>query len=254
MNTYSVLLLLSLIVLSTLLVGVWRDTRTKICRRFAVYVIIAIVWSLSTLIFCLNILPFTRYIAGVAAVSGVCTLIAYYDFVCLFASRPSKVAVKFGYAAVALVLVPLVALGFIPESVSITNGVIDIRYGNFLYLMTAIGGIFFVLSVVTLVRTYRASADPLSRNRTAYLLGGLALLFAFSVRSGIPPLPKYPLEHVGHLANALVIGYAIMRYKLLDIRLLIRKGLVYSLISIFVTASFLLMLFGVNYRIGRAHV
>jgi diguanylate cyclase (GGDEF)-like protein/putative nucleotidyltransferase with HDIG domain len=38
-----------------------------------------------------------------------------------------------------------------------------------------------------------------------------------------------------------------MRYRLLDIRLLIRKGLVYSLISVFVTASFLLMLFGVNY-------
>ena len=66
-------------------------------------------------------------------------------------------AVKLGYAVVAFILVPLVALGYIPESVSVTNGAIDIQYGSFLYLMTAIGAVFFILSVFTLVRRYRAS-------------------------------------------------------------------------------------------------
>ncbi len=247
MNIYAVLLLLSLIVFSTLLIAVLRDKRTKIRQRFAVYVIIAMLWSLSTLVFCLNIFPFSRSLAGVAAVSGVCTVIAYYDFVRHFAHKTTNLAVKLGYAAVAFILVPLAALGYLPESASITNGAIDIRYGYFLLLMTAIGGIFFILSVVTLVRRYKALADPLSRNRIAYLLVGLALLFAFSIRSGIPPLPKYPLEPIGHLANALVISYTIMRYKLLDIRFLIRKGIVYSLISIFITAAFLLMLYGIHY-------
>jgi diguanylate cyclase (GGDEF)-like protein/putative nucleotidyltransferase with HDIG domain len=247
MNVYSIVLLLSLIVFSALLVAVLRDTKTKIRQRFAVYVIIAMVWSLSALVFSLDILPFTRYIASVAALSGVCTQIAYYDFVRFFAHKTSNAEVKLGYATVVFILVPLAALGYIPESVSISNGAIDIRYGSLLYLITAIGAIFFFLSVVTLVRSYRASTDPLSRNRIAYLLGGLALYFAFNVRSSFPPLPSYPFEHIGHLANALVISYAIMKYKLLDIKLLIRKGLVYSVISIFVTASFLLMLYGVHY-------
>jgi diguanylate cyclase (GGDEF)-like protein/putative nucleotidyltransferase with HDIG domain len=43
-----------------------------------------------------------------------------------------------------------------------------------------------------------------------------------------------------------VIGYAITKYRLLDTKLLIRKGLIYSLISIFITALFLLMLYGVH--------
>jgi len=252
MNIYAVVLLLGLIVFSTLLVGVLRDSRTKIRQRFAVYVIVAMVWSLSALvfyvlIFSLHIFEFTRALASVVALCGICTVIAYYDFVRVFVHKTSNVEVKLGYAAVAFILVPLAALGYIPESVSISNGAIDIRYGSFLYLITAIGAVFFILSVVALVRGYRASADPLSRNRIAYLSGGLALYFAFSIRSSIPPVPHYPFEHIGHLANALVIGYAITKYKLLDIKLLIRKGLVYSLISIFVTASFLLVLFGVHY-------
>jgi diguanylate cyclase (GGDEF)-like protein/putative nucleotidyltransferase with HDIG domain len=252
MNIYCILLLVTFIVFSTLLVGVLRDTRTKIRQRFALYVIVAMAWSLSVLIFYLsifylNIFGFTRALASIAALIGVCTIIAYYDFVCNFAYKTSNVAVKLGYAAVALVLAPLAALGYIPERVSITNGAIDIIYGPFLYLITAIGAVFFLLSVVALVRGYRASADPLSRNRIAYLSGGLALYFAFSIRSSIPPGLHYPLEHIGHLANSLVIGYAIMKYKLLDIKFLIRKGLVYSLISIFVTASFLLILYSVHY-------
>ena len=195
----------------------------------------------------LDVLGLTRLWAGFLILSAVSVVVAYYHFVCVFAHKSADMAVKLGYGTVLFILAPLVVLGYIPERVAVSEGAINVQYGSFLYLITATGGIFFLLSVFVLVRKYRALTDPSSRNRIAYLLGGLALLFAFSVRSGIPPLPNYPLEQIGHLGNALVISYTIMRYKLLDIRLLIRKGLVYSLISVFVTASFLLMLFGVNY-------
>jgi len=247
MNIYSVILLLTLIVYSTLLVGVWRDTRTRVRQCFSIYVVLAMTWSFVTLMTSLNVLGFTRLWASFVPLSGILVIIAYYHFVRAFSSAKDDIWVKLGYAVVAFIMVPLVVLGYIPQSVSVTNGAINVQYGSFLYLITAVGAVFFVLSVFTLVRRYRALNDPLSRNRIAYLLGGLGILTAFSVRSSFPPLPQYPIEHIGHLGNALVIGYAIMRYRLLDIKLLIRKGLVYSLISVFITASFLLMLFGVNY-------
>jgi diguanylate cyclase (GGDEF)-like protein/putative nucleotidyltransferase with HDIG domain len=181
------------------------------------------------------------------ALSGVSVIVAYYHFVSVFVNRTNDIAVKLGYAAVAFILVPLAVLGYLPDSVSVDNGVLDISYGKLLFLMTTIGAVFSLLSVFVMVRRYRSLTDPLSRNRIAYLLGGLGLFMAFSIRSSIPPLTTYPIEHIGQLGNALVITYAIMKYRLLDIRLLIRKGLVYSLISIFITASFLLMLYGVHY-------
>ena len=247
MNLYSIILLLTLIVYSTLLVGVLRDTRTKVRRLFSIYVVFAMCWSLSTLLLFVDVIGSSRLWASILAVSGITSLVAYYHFISVFVDKRNDIAVKLGYSAVLFILIPLAALGYIPQSVSIANSRLDISYGEFLYLMTAIGAIFFILSVYSLVHRYRALTDPLSRNRIAYLLGGYGLLLAFSVRTSIPPLPQYPYEQIGHLGNALVVSYAIMRYRLLDIRLLIRKGLVYSLISVFVTASFLLMLYGVHY-------
>jgi len=247
MNSYSVILLLTLIVYSTLLVGVLRDTRTKVRRIFVVYVVISMCWSLSTFLLFMDALGLIRLWASLLALSGVSVIVAYYHFVSVFVNRTNDIAVKLGYAAVVFILVPLAALGYLPKSVSVANGMLDIRYGNLLFLMIAIGFVFSLLSVFVMVRKYRSLTDPLSRNRIAYLLGGLGLFMAFSIRDSIPPLSPYPIEQIGHLGNALVISYTIMRYRLLDMRLLIRKGLVYSLVSIFITASFLLMLYGVHY-------
>jgi diguanylate cyclase (GGDEF)-like protein/putative nucleotidyltransferase with HDIG domain len=247
MNSYSVIQLLTLIIYSTLLVAILRDSRTKIRQIFSVYVILAMCWSLSNLMLSLDVLGFPRLWASLMIISAICVIIAYYHFVRVFVGQTADLAIKAGYAIVALILIPLTVLGYIPQRVSVINGAINVQYGVFLYLMTAIGTVFFLLSIYVLAQKYRSLTDALGRNRIAYLLGGLGILMAFSIRNSIPPLATYPIEQIGHLGNALVISYTIMRYKLLDMKLLIRKGIVYSLISIFVTAAFLLMLYGVHY-------
>ncbi|UCC59848.1 MAG: diguanylate cyclase, partial [Dehalococcoidia bacterium] len=98
-----------------------------------------------------------------------------------------------------------------------------------------------------LVQRYRSVKDPLSRNRIAYLLVGVAIFVLLSSRSAIPPLPQYPLEQIGHLGNALLIAYAVMRYRMLDIKLVARKGLAYSGVSVFVSTFYLLILLGLQH-------
>jgi diguanylate cyclase (GGDEF)-like protein/putative nucleotidyltransferase with HDIG domain len=245
-SSYAVVILFTLIIYSTLLVGVLRDKRTKSRRIFSVYVVLAMCWSLSTLMGSFNILGLTRLWVSLLVIGAMSVMIAYYHFVRVFVNRSSGFVVKLGYACVAFVLVPLAVLGYIPERVYVHNGIIEVYYGSFLYLMIAIGAVFFLLSVSLLLRSYKDSSDPLARNRIVYLLGGLGIWLAFSIRNSIPPLLNYPVEQIGHLGNALVIGYAITRYRLLDSKLLIRKGLIYSLISILITALFLLMLYGVH--------
>ncbi|MCZ6891852.1 MAG: GAF domain-containing sensor histidine kinase, partial [Chloroflexi bacterium] len=49
---------------------------------------------------------------------------------------------------------------------------------------------------------------------------------------------------LGNLANALIISYAILRHQLLDIRLVIQRGLVYTVLSVGLTSVYLLVLFG----------
>ena len=186
MPTYFVILFITIITYSTLLAGVLREKSTKTRNSFVLYLIVSLVWSLIILLFSLDVMGASRLWAGLAALSGLLTVVAYYHFISVFVSSKAHWTVKLGYAAVFLVFVPLVALGQIPESVSVATGTINIHYGSYLYLMTATGTIFYILAVALLVRGYRATLDSLSRNRFAYLLAGLFIYLAFSVRMAPP--------------------------------------------------------------------
>jgi hypothetical protein len=105
-------------------------------------------------------------------------IIAYYNFVCAFVEKKAGIIVKVGYGAVAFVVFPLVVAGYVPQSVSVSQEAIDISYGPFLPLLSAIGFPFFILSVVTLIKRYKSTKDPLSRNKIMYLLAGLGLLIS----------------------------------------------------------------------------
>ncbi len=250
MSIYALILLFSVFTYSSLLVVMLRDRRTRIRRRFSAYLIIATVWSLGALLLFFDIWGLTRLWASITVLCGASMMIAYYDFVCAFTHKKTgDIAVKLGYGAVALILLPLAALGYIPQRVEVSNGAIDVHYGPLLILLVAVGLVFYALSVTVMVRRYRALKDPQSRNRVIYLLGGLGILMAFSIRSSIPPLPSYPIEHIGHLGNALLITYAITKYRLLDIKLVARKGLAYSSISVFITCSYLLVLLSLQHFI-----
>jgi diguanylate cyclase (GGDEF)-like protein/putative nucleotidyltransferase with HDIG domain len=241
-SVYALVLLVSLFVYTTLLVAMLRDRGNHVRRVFIVYLGIAVIWSASTFMTIADIVGPTRMWAGIVVLCGFSMMMAYYHFVCAFVGRDAGIVLKLGYSVVALVVVPLVALGYMPQSVSVSNGMVDIYYGPFLYLFSAVAVPFFALSAILLVRKYRATRDALSRRRIGYLLAGLGLLLAFGIRVAFPPTPHYPLEHIGHLANAVFIAYAITRHGLLDLRLVMRKGLAYSSVSVLVTALFLVLL------------
>jgi diguanylate cyclase (GGDEF)-like protein/putative nucleotidyltransferase with HDIG domain len=247
LSIYAVIVLLGLFVYSSLLILMLRDRKTRLRRQFSVYLGVAAVWSLATLFLSVDLLGQTRAWAGLVVLSGATAMIAYYSFVCGFVEKGGGLPLKVGYGAVLFALVPLVGLGYIPVSVGVTPEGVDIYYGALLYLVAGVTAPFFVLSLYRLVSRYRSLHDPLERNKVIYLLSGLGVLMAFGVWTAVPPMPRYPIEHIGHLGNAMLISYAITKYKLLDVKLVLRKGLVYSSITIFITAMFLVMLLALHY-------
>ena len=81
------------------------------------------------------------------------------------------------------------------------------------------------------MQRYRSSTDPADRNRTAYLMTGWGILVLYGYTNLIPDLAKLSLDHIGNLANALIITYAISRFQLLDIRFVMRRGLAYFILA-----------------------
>lgn len=248
MDVYSAVTLVTLIVFLFLFIAVLRDTGTRMRKLFLLYLTVSGMWSLAAfLVFSKIFTGMVSYWMGMIPVLGLWSIIAYFQFVSAFTQRPAVRLIVAGYVLLAVIAV-LAVLGFVPQKFEyIDGGGFDIEYGNWIYIIAIGGAIFTIMSVFYLVQRYRYTKDSLSRNRIAYLLVGVSIFALLSARGAIPPFPKYSLEQVGHLVNAVLITYAIMRYRMLDIKLVARKGLAYSGVSVFLSTFYLLILLGLQH-------
>ena len=110
------------------------------------------------------------------------------------------------------------------------------------------GGSAFNKTFPLLQIAQRKGTSPLIRQQALVLLAGIGVgLSGFIVFTWAPlgvHLPPPANTQWGAVIAALYplsIGYAVLRYQLFDIRVVVRKGLVYSLLTATLTAVFLLL-------------
>jgi len=248
MSSYSIVQLLSLIVYTILITGVLFYARTRLKKLFLVFLMASASWSL------------VSYFANISAVKeevvvfgklvplfASWAVVAYAHFIAAFTRARAGIVMTAGYSYLVVVAL-LIVLGYLPQQfVALDGGPVHKDYGHWLYVLTAGGAVFTGTAVFLLIKSYKSARDPDQRNRIAYLLAGISLLIIFGIIFEVMPTQKYAVDHIGHLGNSLLISYAILRYRLLDVKLVFRKGLVYAGITAFITASFVIILYALNH-------
>jgi len=217
----------------------------RINKIFAFYLGVAAVWSFTSFMLHLNAFPQQALFWNeLLVVALFWTLITYYHFIRTYTNKAAGKGVFFGYISL-LVLVVLCLSGYIVQYAYVVDGVLYHDLGISVYIITAIGITYFGAGLYLLIKKYRSPTDPVDRNRTMYLIAGWSIIVLLTATNAImiPSVAGLPLDHIGSLANALIIAYAIQRYRLLDIKLVLRKGLVYSSLTVSLTALYLLLLF-----------
>ncbi len=132
--------------------------------------------------------------------------------------------------------------GFIIKDAYLLDGLLYNEYG---LVGIIISGIFWVLFVVFLgfdfFQEYRKAEDGFYRNRIKYLLVVTVIIFAGSLTNSTP-LKVLPVDIAFNAVSALLISYAILRHRLLEIKVVVRKGLWYSVPTIIIGAGYFLII------------
>jgi|GEM_PF-887770 len=97
---------------------------------------------------------------------------------------------------------------------------------------------FLGYSVYCLIRQYKRTESDLHRNRIRYLLLGAGTVALGSLSNLVPILKVYPVDVVASIINASLIAYAIFRYQLLDITVVVRGGLAVAFSLLFIAALY----------------
>lgn len=114
----------------------------------------------------------------------------------------------------------------------------------------------FAATLLVIGHTYRASSDARMRLQLKFWLLGALVALPLGVTNLFPVygLPAYPLGNLGNAVWAAIVAYAIVRHRLMDMDLVITKGLTYVAVSIAVIIpAFILTLWLERVAFGSIH-
>ncbi len=145
------------------------------------------------------------------------------------------------------VLVVIVCFSFRPYLIpqiyrDPTSGLFLPEIGAFAAVLAVPVLLLLACTVFELVRGYRKSL-PLQRIRIQYLTLAILVVWVGMFANSWPVLRRYPIDVAANIASAILIALAILRYQLLDINIVIRKGVVYSVSVLIMGMGYFLVVF-----------
>ncbi len=168
--------------------------------------------------------------------------IAYYHFIQVFLKkRVPLLWLSLGYG-ICLLFIVATTMGYTVESAYIVDGRYHYEFGIAAYAIAPIGYCYVIASAYQLFQAYRKAKDPLVRNRIVYPLLGALVILPLVATNFVEALGRYPIDQLGNLINAILISYSMLRYKLLDISLVLRRGFVFTVVTAMITAIFLIFI------------
>jgi len=123
-------------------------------------------------------------------------------------------------------------------------------------LFAAVLLINLIAVVALLVYEYRINIHPLKRLQIRFWLLGAVLAFPLGCTNLLPTygLPLYPLGSLGTAAWAALVAYAIARHRLMDVDLVVTKGIAYAAVSfILIVPAVVLTLWLQQRSFGQVH-
>ncbi len=169
----------------------------------------------------------------------------HFIIILLFHSPESILSLmRFAESQITTLLQPLLII--INLVISLLSAFYEFHSGIF----TCINLIYVLMAIFIMYQGYRELKNPLQRKQIGFVLWGIRVSVGLYAISFLLPkvTPLYLTEKVNHLLTvfALIIGpgsiaLAIFKYQFLDIRMIIRRGLIFSVISGLLVGIYLLI-------------
>ena len=220
-----------------LLIGLiaWRNFNSPVNKFFILYLAAMAFWQTTALMvsFSTNAGMALFWYKMMSAGAGF-YFILYFPFTRIFLRiRGQRLLAFLSYLSCLIILIlTLSKLDYLIKSVYIDpdTGLYVPEFGVLVLVVALTWFTFFGLSFLNLLRAFKASKSLVSRQRLGCLMTGIVIVIGGTL-SNFAGFKGYPIDIVANLINALLIAYAIFRYKLFNINVVLRKGAFYSLLT-----------------------
>ena len=243
MNMYAVIPLIATIVYIPLLIATisnrpWQRRH----KLFLLFLVPAILYSFTDIFFRSNF--FSQYnllLLQIILILFAVMAVQLHCFTSSFFAPGQRRWLPFAYVSLAGIIA-LVALGYVIEGVTVV--------GDKLYADYDIGISFLALTLLVLAtrnlylfwRRLKILDSPVLYSQIVSLMLGVIVLVIFALAALLPWGREFAVTHLGSIIIASILSYATIRHQLLDIRMVLRRGLAWVSLGIIGMISYLLLL------------
>lgn len=222
--------LITLILYVFILVILLTSNKTKLSNAFSIYIVAMIIWSLGSFLMKTDIPPSSLFwdkflVMGIASVP---VLLLRFSYV-LSGNYKGKTLIYLGYF-ITFVLMILTIMGHFVVSAEYSDGVFTYELGFAAYIYGAFGMIYSMLALGSMIVKVRKKEIAIRKVRLVII--GLTLVVLGAVTNLNTQLGEYGIDIILNAINAVLITYSIYRNKFLEINLIVKKGLYFSLYNI----------------------
>ncbi|MBI2859867.1 MAG: GAF domain-containing protein, partial [Chloroflexi bacterium] len=204
----------------TLTARPWQRRQTF----FVIFLFAAMSWSFADILLRGNFLPqYDLALFKIIVVTFAVMAVQFYLFVTTF-YPPGRAR----WLVAAYVSLGAIVLATLMDRV--TRDIVTI--GDRVYHQYDLGVILVAVSIAVLgarslyvlINTLSKLESPALYNQVVSLLVGISTMIAFALTIFLPWGREFSLSHFGNLVAAFVLTYAIIRHKLVDFRIVMRRG------------------------------
>ncbi len=240
-NFFSIIPAMAIVLYTALYILVsLSHPQNKTRKRFRWYLLSMVIWSLGALIVLLNIGNTTFWFRLMSS-GAILSMVALFFFTQSVVSHPLKswanVIYVFGFIAFWINLLTNVVTPY----AAIIDGELTYELRPWIILLATPGYLVVILSIIQLFYSAKASEDETNISRYVLLIIAIIIVLLGAVFN-FTDLGKYPLDIAANVVAALLISYAILRHQLLDIQVVLRRGLLYFIPTIIIGAAYFLLI------------
>lgn len=229
-----------------------KDFRSQSHQVFALFLLSAALWGL--FIYLMRASPDAQHALfweRFVPITGFGLFIFYYHFTCIYTRSARRGVLLCAYALLVLITA-FVFSGLMIKEMTVESYGYAPRVLPAFYFYSFASFVLMVMALVTLVRTYRRTAQHQERTRLSYMIIAPTFPFVIGILDFFPSLP--PVSLFGNIMFCLLTAVALLRFHLMDIQIAIRRGTTYLLVSTLIAIPYLGIITGVSRALGSREV
>ncbi len=237
LNTLTLIPFISVILYVFILVIIITSSQTRLSKAFSNYVISMIVWSIGSFLMKLNIAPsplfWNMFVLQIGFIM-VPVFLLQFSYA-LINKTGKKPFLRIAYFASALLIATSVT-GNVVTSAEVINGKVVYELASGAYAVAFISSLISILAFVTMAQAVRNKQVSMKKVRLVII--GISLVIIGGALNINVFLGQFAIDIILNTISAVLITYSIYRNKFLEINLVVKKGLYFSIYNISLFAMY----------------